>query len=73
MTYKWVQSLSMPNYTNADFLALKAGNNMLLGGNYQTGIPAIKRAIKHGSISQKQINNSVRRILKLKEKLGILK
>lgn len=61
------------HHTNADVLALKAGNDMLLGGNYQTGIPAIKRAIKHGSISQKQINNSVRRILKLKEKLGILK
>lgn len=62
------------HHTNADVLALKAGNDMLLGGNYQTGIPAIKRAIiKHGSINQKQINNSVRRILKLKEKLGILK
>lgn len=61
------------HHTNPDILALKAGNDMLLGGNYQTGIPAIKQAIKNGSISQKQINRSVRRILLLKEKLGILK
>lgn len=58
---------------NADVLALKAGNDMLLGGNYQTGILAIKKAVQKGTISQKQINDSVRRILQLKEKLGILK
>lgn len=46
---------------------------MLLGGNYQTGILAIKKAVQKGTIGQKQINDSVRRILQLKEKLGILK
>ena len=59
--------------TNADVLALKAGNDMLLGGTYQTGIPAIKKAIQTGQISTSQIDHSVRRILLLKEKLGILK
>lgn len=59
--------------TNPDVLALRAGNDMLLGGNYQTGIPAIKQAIRNGLINPSQINHSVRRILLLKEKLGILK
>lgn len=58
---------------NADVLALKAGNDLLLGGNPQTGIPAIKRAIQKKQISEKQIDQSVYRILKLKEKLQILK
>ena len=61
------------HHINADVLALKAGNDMLLGGNYQTGILAIKKAVQKGTISQKQINDSVRRILQLKEKLCILK
>ncbi|MDF4142290.1 glycoside hydrolase family 3 N-terminal domain-containing protein [Lactobacillus kefiranofaciens] len=61
------------HHTNADLLALKAGNDMLLGGNYQTGISIIKRAVQNGSISKKQIDRSVRRVLLLKEKLGILK
>ncbi|WP_308557874.1 glycoside hydrolase family 3 N-terminal domain-containing protein [uncultured Lactobacillus sp.] len=61
------------HHVNADVLALKAGNDMLLGGNYQTGIPAIKSAVRNGSISKKQIDNSVRKVLLLKEKLGILK
>lgn len=59
------------HHVNADVLALKAGNDMLLGGNYQTGIPAIKRAVQNGSISKKQIDSSVRKILLLKKKLGI--
>lgn len=61
------------HHINADVLALKAGNDLLLGGNYQTGIPAIKHAIHNGSISEKQINESVQKILTLKEKLDILK
>ena len=59
--------------TNSDVLALKSGNDMLLGGNYQTGIPAIKQAVRNGTISKDQINRSVIRVLQLKEKLRILK
>ena len=46
---------------------------MLLSNGYVNGIPAIKDAIKRGEISQKQIDNSVKRILKLKTELNILK
>lgn len=59
------------HHTNADILALKAGNYLLLGGNYKNRIPAIKRAVKNKEISEKQIDQSVKRILK--EKLRILK
>lgn len=59
------------HHTNADILALKAGNDSLLGGNYKTGIPAIKRAVKNNKVSEEQIDQSVKRILK--EKLRILK
>ncbi|GAA3639098.1 glycoside hydrolase family 3 N-terminal domain-containing protein [Lactobacillus hamsteri] len=58
---------------NADVLALQAGNDILLGGNPSTGIPAIKKAIHNKQISMKQVNHSVYRILKLKQKLHILK
>jgi beta-N-acetylhexosaminidase len=61
------------HHTNADVLALKAGNDSLLGGNYKTGIPAIKRAVKNNKVSEEQIDQSVKRILQEKAKLGILK
>ena len=41
--------------------------------NVDSGTAAIEQAIKDKQISQKQINQSVLRILKLKEKLGLLK
>ena len=58
---------------NADVQAVKAGNDILLSKNYATGIPAIEKAVKQHQISEKQINNSVYRILVLKKKLGLLK
>ena len=59
--------------TVPDVLALEAGNDMLLGGNYQKDILIIKKAIQNNKISIRQINQSVKRILRLKEKLGILR
>lgn len=59
--------------TVPDVLALEAGNDMLLGGNYQKNIPIIKKAIQDNKISIKQVDQSVKRILRLKEKLGILR
>ena len=60
-------------HTIPDILALKAGNDMLLGGNYRANIPIIKKAVQNNEISVKQVNQSVERILRLKEKLGILR
>lgn len=61
------------SHDNVDVLALKAGNDLLLGGNYQTNIPIIKQAVKNGEISEAQLDASVKRVLKLKQKLNILK
>lgn len=60
-------------HTIPDILALKAGNDMLLGGNYRANIPIIKKAVQNNEINIKQVNQSVERILRLKEKLGILR
>lgn len=66
-------SFAQKQHTNIDVMAIEAGNDMLLSNGYVDGIPAIKDAIKRGDISQKQIDNSVKRILKLKAKLNIMK
>lgn len=66
-------SFAQKQHTNIDVMAIEAGNDMLLSNGYVNGIPAIKDAIKRGDISQKQIDNSVKRILKLKAKLNIMK
>lgn len=58
---------------NADVQAIKAGNDMILSKNYVTGIKAIETAVKNHEISEKQIDHSVYRILKLKQKLGLIK
>ncbi|MGO4865886.1 glycoside hydrolase family 3 N-terminal domain-containing protein [Ligilactobacillus ruminis] len=56
-----------------EVLAVKAGNDLIMSENVDAGAAAIEQAIKDKQISQKQINRSVLRILKLKEKLGLLK
>ena len=72
-SYAHLTQFAQDNHVNADVLAVEAGNDMLLSRNYQTGIPAIEQAVKNHQISEKQINQSVYRILKLKEKIGLIK
>ncbi len=55
-----------------DLLAVEAGNDMLMSDNYQKGIPEIANAVKNGTIKEKQINQSVYRILVMKNKLHLL-
>lgn len=57
---------------NVDVLAVKAGNDMLMTADYAKGIPAIEKAVNKGQISKTQINKSVKRILTMKNKLGLL-
>lgn len=66
-------NFAQKQHKNIDVMAIEAGNDILLSDDYKSGILAIKDAIKHGDISQKQIDNSVKRVLKLKAKLSILK
>lgn len=52
--------------------AVKAGNDMLCSGDYDTQIKAVIKAVNSGEIDEERIDASVMRILKLKLELGIL-
>lgn len=52
--------------------AVLAGNDMLCCTDFEVQIPAVIAAVEDGRISEKQIDESVLRILKWKETLGIL-
>lgn len=60
------------NNGEAAVLAVKAGNDMLCTPYGKTAVNAINKAVKAGTISEKQINTSVKRILKMKLKYGII-
>ncbi len=53
--------------------AVQAGNDMLCTPYGITAVNAIYKAVKSGKISKKRINASVRRILRIKLKYGIIK
>lgn len=56
---------------SADLMALTAGNDMIMNNDYATAIPLIKQQVQMGKISEKEINDHVYRILKLKAKLNL--
>src|SRR5699024_11195714 len=68
-----IQEYSKQHNINADVAAVEAGNDILLSSNYEDGIPAIKEAIQNKQISEKNVDQSVYRILKMKRSLGLLK
>ncbi|WP_125702574.1 glycoside hydrolase family 3 N-terminal domain-containing protein [Lacticaseibacillus daqingensis] len=55
-----------------DTLAVKAGNDCIMNNDYETGIPQVVAAVQKGEISEAQIDGSVKRILQMKNKLGLL-
>lgn len=57
---------------NAAVLAIKSGNNLLCCSDVEEQYPAVFSAVQSGEISAKQIDDSVKRILKWKQKLGII-
>lgn len=56
----------------AAVLAIQAGNDLLCCTDYEVQIPAVIDSVKKGQISEEQINESVKRILKLKRSLGLI-
>ena len=50
-----------------------AGNDMLCANNYKIQYPAVLKAVKDGKIKEKQIDESVKRILILKLNRKIIK
>ena len=61
------------NNGEAAVLAVLAGNDMLCTPYGKTSRDAIYKALKSGRIKKEQVNDSVRRILKMKIKYGIIK
>ncbi len=53
--------------------AIIAGNDMVCTGAYLSAVNATIKAVKNKRISEKQINESVKRILIMKLKHGIIK
>ena len=67
---------AVKRYAGADesaVAAAKCGNDMLCCTDVSTQYPAVLSAVKNGEIPEKQINDSVKRILKWKQRLGVLK
>jgi len=56
----------------AALAALKAGNDLVLTSTYATQIPYIKTAIEKGSWTEAELDQSVKRVLLWKEKLGLI-
>lgn len=53
--------------------AIKAGNDMILmPDNFESAYEAVSEAVEEGTLSEKRINASVRRILEVKIRRGIL-
>lgn len=57
---------------NAAVLAVKGGNDILCGADYNTDYQAVIAAVNSGEIPVEQIDQSVIRILRWKQNLGIL-
>ena len=52
--------------------AIKAGNDLLCCTDYGIQLPAVIEAVRTGEISEERIEESVRRILAWKLRLGLL-
>ena len=52
--------------------AILAGNDLICTTDFEAQIPAAIEAVKDGTISEEQINASVKRILELKSELGLI-
>lgn len=57
---------------NAAVLAIKSGNDLLCCSDIEEQYPAVLSSVQSGEIPVEQIDNSVKRILKWKQKLGII-
>lgn len=57
---------------SAAVLAVKAGNDMIICEDYSSSVDAIVAAVNNGEIAESQIDESVKRILKWKENLGLI-
>ena len=67
--------LGLADFTSqeqAGLAALKAGNDLVLSSSYASQIPVVITAVENGDYPEADLDASVRRILTLKESLGLL-
>ncbi len=66
-----MEGVSMPA-GKAELLALKAGNDMVMfSGDLPRAVAAIENAVASGSLTEKEIHEKCRRVLRLKYQLGL--
>lgn len=65
-----LQAFATPE--EAAVLAVLAGNDVLISSDFSVQMPAVLRAVEEGRISEKRLDESVLRILKVKQQLGLL-
>ena len=66
---------AITQYTGSDTSAVaaaKCGNDRLCCSDLETQYPAVLSAVQNGDIPEKQVDESVKRILKWKQKLGLI-
>lgn len=56
----------------AGLAALKAGNDLVLSSSYAVQIPTVVQAVKNGDYSEAALDTSVERVLRLKQRLGMI-
>lgn len=61
------------NGENAAVMAVMAGNDMIICEDYEEAVKAIVKAVNNGEISENQITESARRVMKWKVDLGLIK
>lgn len=64
-----LQQMSLETATG---MAFAAGNDMIFSADFMTSLAGAKKAIQNGLISEENINESVKRILRYKLHLGLL-
>jgi beta-N-acetylhexosaminidase len=72
MIWIWRVWRTLSRREEAGLQALQAGNDMILSSSYSTQIPYILEAIKKGTYSEKELDQSVKRLLTWKAELGLL-
>lgn len=58
--------------TDAAVSAVAAGADMIISSSADTQIPALVQAVQDGRLSEQRVDEAVRRILEMKETLGLL-
>lgn len=56
----------------AGLAALKAGNDLILSSSFQEQIPYVLQGIEEGVYTEKELNQSVYRVLKMKMDIGLI-